>query len=201
MAEDCCKLVGNLNLTGIDGCIISLNMSSKSELIKECGSDILTGPTVGTVNITGYAVTPTDNDSGVHTGCPGKAGVSISWVRRYDCDNNILHFISGGAGSSYVAGDVGGLAGLHNSLGRKYSTISASASSGPATIYMETEQEDGYGLIYTGGPISFNSDDTLEFVNFMDSTGPTLYLQNFSLDLNPGEIPIANYSFVFSIVD
>jgi len=201
MANGCCKLVGNLDLPGIDGCVISLNMSSKAELIKECDDEVLVGPTVGTVSITGYAVTPTENDSGVHTGCPGKAGVSISWARRYDCDTNVLYFIPAGAGTSYIAGDVEGLATLHTSFGRAYSTISASASSGPATIYMETEQEDGYGLVYTGGPISFDSNNNLEFTNFMDSTGPMLYLQNFSLDMNPGEIPIASYSFTFSIVD
>lgn len=201
MANGCCKLVGNLNLSGIDGCIISLNMTSKSELIKECADEILAGPTVGTISITGYAVTPTDGDSGVHTGCPGKAGVAISWVRRYDCDTNVLYFIPGGAGSSYVAGDVGGLATLGNAFGRKYTTMSASSSSGPATIYMETEQEDGYGLVYTGGPIGFDTDSNLEFPNFVDPGGSPLFLQNFSLDLNPGEIPIATYSFVFSIVD
>ena len=201
MANGCCKLVGNLNLPGIDGCITSINMSSKAEIISECETDILVGPTVGTVSITGYAVTPTGNDSGVHTGCPGKAGVSITWVRRYDCDTNTLYFIAGGAGSSYIVGDVSGLAQLHTSFNRTYSTISASSSSGPATIYMETQQEDGYGLVYTGNPISFDSSDNLEFSNFIDPTGPTLYLQSFSLDLNPGEIPLATYSFTFSIVD
>ena len=66
---------------------------------------------------------------------------------------------------------------------------------------METEQQDGYGLVYTGKPIDFDTTSTLEYSNFLVDGGPTLYLQNFSLDMNPGEIPIASYSFTFSIVD
>lgn len=200
MADDCCRLVGNLNLN-IDGCIISVNVSTKPEIIKECGGNILIGPTIGTVSITGYAVTSTQNDSGIHTGCIGKAGVTIPWVRRYDCDLNVVYFIPSGEGASFVSGPVEEFAQLNTSTGRAYSTMSANAGSGPATIYMETQQEDGYGLTYRGGPIAFNTTDTLEYANFVETGGPILYLQSFSLDMNPGEIPVASYSFTFSITD
>jgi len=202
MADDCCRLVGNLELD-LEGCIISVNSSTRPEIIKKCGGEILVGPTMGTVSITGYAVTSTQQDSGIHTGCIGKAGVSIPWVRRYDCDLNVVYFIPAGEGASYVAGPVETLASIPGgqSTGRKYSTINANAGSGPATVYMETEQEDGYGLIYTGGPIPFDTSSTLEYDNFVIDNGPILYLQSFSLDMNPGEIPIASYSFAFSITD
>jgi hypothetical protein len=200
MADDCCRLVGDLVLN-IDGCIISINSSTRPEIIKECGTDILVGPTMGTISITGYAVTPTENDSGLHTGCAGKAGVTIPWVRRYDCDLNTVYFISAGQGASYVSGPVETLATLNNTTGRKYPTINASAGSGPATVYMLSEQEDGYGLNYTGGPIDFNTTESLQFANFVEEGGPILYLQNFSLEMTPGEIPVASYSFTFAVTD
>jgi len=200
MAENCCKLVGNLTIEGIAGCLTSVNVSSRSEIIRECGGEILIGPTTGTVSINGYAVEPTGEDSGVHTGCPGRAGVSIPWIRRYDCDNDILYLISSGQGSSFVAGDVQNLAVLNIASGRSFPSISASSTSGPATIYMETTQEEGYGLTYGGGPISFDTTEELIISNFGVGEGP-LYLQNFSVDLNPGEIPTASYSFLFVIND
>ena len=200
MAENCCKLVGNLTIDGIAGCITSVNVSSRSEVLRECGGELLIGPTTGTVSITGYAVESTEGDSGIHTGCPGRAGVSIPWVRRYDCDNDVLYLISGGQGSSFVAGDIEGLAALVIGTGRSFPSISASSTSGPASVYMETSQEEGYGLDYGGGPISFDTRAELLISNFGVGEGP-LYLQNFSLEMNPGEIPTASYSFLFVIND
>jgi len=200
MAENCCKIVGNLTIDGIDGCITSVNVSSRSEILRECGGEILIGPTTGTVSITGYAVTSTENDSGIHTGCPGRAGVSIPWVRRYDCDQDILYLIAGGQGSSFIAGDIENSATLNIATGRSFPSISASSTSGPATVYMETFQEEGYGLNYTGGPIAFDTREELIINNFGVGEGP-LYLQNFSVEFNPGEIPTASYSFLFVIND
>ena len=200
MAEECCKLVGNLTITGITGCLTSVNVSSRSEVVRECGGVVLVGATTGTVSITGYAVDSTQDDSGVHTGCPGKAGVSIPWVRRYDCETNTLHLISAGQGSSFIAGEIDGSASLAVGTGRSFPTLSANSSSGPATVYMETTQEEGYGLVYTGGPIAFDTRNELIIDNFGVGQGP-LYLQNFSVDFNPGEIPVASYSFLFVSTD
>ena len=196
MADDCCKLVGNLTIDGLDGCITSVNVSSRSEIIKECGGEILIGPSTGTVSITGY-VSPSPS---IHTGCPGRAGVSIPWVRRYDCDDDIVYLIPAGQGSSFIAGDVEGLATLATATGRTFPSISASSTSGPCTVYMETAQEDGYGLIYAGGPISFDTRNVLIISNFGVGEGP-LYLQNFSVEFSPGEIPSATYSFLFVMND
>lgn len=203
MANGCCKLVGNFNVN-LDGCIISVSNSSKIEIIKECGGELLVGPTIGNLTMTAYAVDLTQGNP-IHVGCPGRAGLSVNWVRRYDCDTNTVYFISAGQGSSYKAGEETDLAKFGIELGigtgRTYSAISANSSSGPATIYMDTPQEDGYGLVYTGEPLPFDTDDTLIFQNFLETGGPALYLQNFSIELSPGEIPVANYSFVFWVDD
>jgi len=192
MADDCCKLVGNLKLPEALGCITSVNVSSKLEIIKKCGTEILTGPTTGTVSITGYAT------ESIHVGCPGRAGVSIPWIRKYDCEagNDTVYMIPGGQGSSFVAGDVESLAALKIGSGRSFISISANSTSGPATVYMETSQEDGYGLDYDGGPIPFDTETNLIILSAGQLPAP-LYLQNFSVEFNPGSIPTATYSFLF----
>lgn len=192
MAE-CCQLVGNLSI-GETGCYISINTSCSTEIINACGDDTpLCGPTTQSVTLAGYAA-----DS-IHVGCPGRAGVSLPWVRKYDCDNNKVHFLFAGKGQSYVAGDVGGLATLDTAVGCVPSSVSFSASStsGPTSIYMTTSQENGYGLKYTGNPISFTTtkEGTIIDLNVGDIEG-TFYLQTFNLDLQPGQLPVANYTFV-----
>jgi len=195
MAEDCCKLVGNLEI-GINGCIVSVNVNSQAEIIKECGDVILLGPSTGTVSITGY----TSESPDIHVGCPGRVGVSIPWVRRFDCDEGTgIHLIPAGQGPSYLAGDIEGLATLNNDTGRSYTSVNANASSGPSSVYMETEQVEGYGLTYNGGPISFNTSQSMVFPNFGVGSGD-MYLQNFSLEMSPGQVPTANYSFMFVII-
>jgi len=193
MAGDCCKLAGNLVL-GISGCVISVSVNSKIEILKECGGALLVGPTTGTISLSAYA------SNILHTGCPGRAGVSIPWMKRYDCDTNTVYFINSGEGSSYIAGDINSLASLSITSGRSYPIINASSASGPSSVYMETNQEDGSGLVYTGKPISFDTKSSLIFSNFGVGSGD-LYLQNFSLELNPGELPTCSYSFVFIVSD
>jgi hypothetical protein len=245
MAGECCKVVGNVNLCAgnVDlGCVLSINVSSRLEILKKCGNSILIGSVLGTVSITAYAT------SSIYTGCPSKANVSIQWLKRLDCDADRTYFIAAGEGPAAIAGNIRGnttlyyvdglgneidIAVLNASTGKQYGTISASSSSGPAAIYMHTTQVDGYGLTYVGGPIAF--DTSLE----ADPTNPessrsvfvegrnvpvystllppigvrngsvceplcgdsVLYLQSFSLDMNPGEIPIATYSYNFVIDD
>jgi len=191
MAEDCCKLVGNLNLN-LEGCIISVNVSGKTEVNVSCGEP-LPGPTTGTVSLTGYA------DTTMFVGCPGRAGVSIPWVRKYDCENNKVYFIFSGEGSSFIEGDADRFVTLNQTLNRTFKSINASSSSGPQSIYMETTHVDGYGLTYDGNPISFTTDPEGTIIpNFGVGEGD-MYLQNFSLEANPGSLPTASYSFVFTM--
>jgi len=223
---DCCQLVGSLTLDNLLGCVISINVSSKLELLKQCANSLLIGATLGSVSITGYAAPE------IHVGCPGRAGVSVQWMKRLDCDAAKTYFLAAGEGPSYVAGDIKAtvngseqeLAVINNSVNRSYPTISASSSSGPAAIYMKTNQTDGYGLTYVGHPIAIDTSLTpyisdpmrgtrtisingesrtvysMVLPNFGIGQGP-MYLQNFSLEMNPGELPVATYSFAFVIED
>lgn len=189
---DCCKLAGNLSIGG-SGCYTSVSTSCSTEITNACGDDTpLCGPTTQSVTLAGYA------SNAVHVGCPGRAGVSIPWIRKYDCVNNKVYFLFAGKGQSYTAGDVGGLASISCAVDAPSSdAFSASSSSGPASVYMETSQENGYGLNYTGGPISFTTSKEGTTVNLnVGNISGLFYLQSFSLDMQPGQLPVANYTFV-----
>lgn len=188
---DCCQLAGNL-VVG-KGCYISANTSCSTEITNACGDDTpLAGPTTQTITLAGYA------SSTVHIGCPGRAGVSIPRITKYDCVNDEVYFLFAGEGQSYVAGDVEGLASINNTVDApSSSSFSASSSSGPTSIYMETSQENGYGLNYSGDPISFTTTKEGTTVNLnIGNIGGGFYLQSFSLDMQPGQLPVANYTFI-----
>ena len=190
MPAGCCKLVGEFPIS-TDKCYVSINVSSSTEssLIE---SQLVVGPTVGTVSITGHA------QDTVHIGCPGRASVQIPWLRKWDCDSNNLYFIPQGEGRSAIFGEVAGMASLHHTIGT-YRIVNASSSSGPAALYTDEYQTDGYGLSYSGGPITFSTDPdgvTWDGAGLELGVG-TMYMQNFNVEFTPGEIPIASYSFVF----
>lgn len=192
--ESCCNLVGNFNAAGED--IISINVRSSTEVSKLDGK-IIIGPTVGSIGLTKYASTE------VYVGCPGRAGVQIPWVRRYDCENDLVYFIFAGAGRSYISGSTNGNVSIINEA-IKYGVIQASASSGPTSLYQASDQTDGYGLKYTdmNSDWSFETKDagSCTFTNFGIGTGP-LYMQSFSIDFVPGQVPIATYDLVFTTAD
>ena len=65
---------------------------------------------------------------------------------------------------------------------------------------METSQENGYGLNYSGGPMSFTTSKEGTIVNLnVGNISGVFYLQTFSLDMQPGQLPVANYTFVRSL--
>ena len=125
--EDCCKLVGDLKLN-IDGCIISVSTGCNTEIITACADEPQEGPSTTTVNLSGYA------NSDLWVGCPSKAGVSIPFVRKYDCENDILYLIFSGQGQSFFTGDADELVTLNTTLETTCASYSASSSSGPATL-------------------------------------------------------------------
>lgn len=194
MANVCCQVVGGLNLS-IDACVISINVNANTETFWLC-NEVKLGPTIGSVSVSAYA------SDQLFKGCPSKAGVSINWIRKYNCEDNEVHFINSSQGQSYIAGEDGGLVRLNNSSGRSYPVINASSSSGPTSIYTQTDRVDGFGLSYSGKPWQFNtsSDESLIIENFGAGAGD-MYLQNFDLTLNPGTFPLANYTFMFFIDD
>lgn len=192
MANECCNLVGDLELGLRDGCIISVSSNCTTEITSNCGEDDpQEGATTYTVSLSGYA------EDRIHVGCAGRAGVSIPWLTRYDCDNNRVYLISSGEGKSYTTTDAERLARVKNALGPKCDAWSANSTNGPTSIYMVSEQTNGYGLIYTGRPFAFDTADNRDTYD-LGRLGAGFYMQSFSLEMQPGQLAIANYSFVRS---
>jgi len=224
MAIDCCRLVSGLQLN-VNGCVVSINMNSSTEIIKECESEdvgvtgeILIGATKGSMSINTFVKEYTDapDSTIIFTECSTSANLSIPWMTRYDCDsgNDYTQYINTGQGAATIIGEPPYVV-LLNSVVTAYPNLTANSSSGPATIYSLQPQIDGYGLSYTGGPIDFNSSDeaTLKIslgdiipTNILTELGfpaelgnTTMYLQSFNVNYTPGEIPTANYSYAFSL--
>lgn len=188
--DACCKLVANFPID-VDS-VISVSSKTNTEITKT-GNELIVGPTVGTISISAYA------SKERHVGCIGRASVTIPWLRKYDCDTDTLYFLFAGQGDSFLAGDVDDLAELKVEA-VSYRVINASASSGPVTLYEDGMQTDGYGLIYTGDPWSFETETNRTVVI---DTGVGDYgrmpLQSFSLQCDSGQLPIANYEFLFQV--
>jgi hypothetical protein len=194
MSEVCCQLVGDLALDFSEGCLISINTTCNTEAIIACGEENpLAGPTTGTLSITSF----TGNE--LWEGCPSKVGLSVNYLRRYDCESNILYFIPNGQGQSFIYGDI-----TSNIAEIKYKlftcvALSASSSSGPAAIYTNTPQTNGYGLIYNGGPINIETTPEMLPMQLGVLPGSDLYLQSFSFDAQPGQFPTVTYSFAYTL--
>jgi len=199
MAIDCCCMAGDFSVN-LDGCLISLSTSSKTQFSQLCSDNTaIIGPVVGTLSITAYAADT------IYKGCPAGAGVSMPWLVKYDCDNDRLYYLFGGEGSSYTTGDVT-TATKHVTAAARYKSISASAGSGPATPCTVACREEGYGLTYIGGPISFSTSSSQELsfsssyiISDLGAEDSVMYLQSFSVEYTPGSIPVASYSFLFRV--
>jgi hypothetical protein len=202
MATECCTLVGGFEIN-IPGCFISASTSSKAEFVKLCGDQVLTGPAVGSLSLSAYV------GESIYVGCSANAGVSMPWISKYDCINDTTHFLFGGEGNSYTSGDsgdIGAYATKNYSSNLRFLSINANASSGPASFVQSVCREEGYGLNYSQGPISFNTANQAELVmpspiNDLGAVDGLVYLQSFSLELSPGNIPTASYSFIFAVGD
>ncbi len=199
MAIDCCCLTGNFRIN-LDGCIISMNTSSKAQFMQLCDEDVITGPVIGNLSITAYA------SDQLYKGCPAGAGVSIPWLSKFDCDNGLMHYIFGGEGVSFTTGEVSSYASKHHSANVSYYSVSANAGAGPATFCQQVCREEGYGLTYGGDPIPFSTavEDTMirpaeDILSNLGSADGNIYLQSFSLNLTPGNIPTASYNFLFTV--
>jgi len=196
MAKDCCQLVGNLDL-GINGCIISISTSCNTELNFSCGTP-LEGMSTASVNISALH-TYAGGSFAIWKDCPTKAGVSIPYITKYDCENDKVYFIFSGHGQSFGFGSYSSLVTLKNSLATTCMALSASSSSGPSALYTMDTQTNGYGLTYGGGPIAFDTsaDGTAISLGGIFS-GITMYLQNFNIDAQPGQYPTVSYTLVYA---
>jgi hypothetical protein len=170
-------------------------MNSSTEIAK-IGTETIVGPTIGNISISAYA------SYTMHQGCPTRANLTLNWIRKYDCDNDVVYFIYAGAGKSSMFGETSkyGLS-FYLDLNRSFRMLNASSTSGPAALYTDETQREGYGLKYTGGPISIDvtDDKDVPTMNFSAIDIQEAYLQSFSFEASPGGLPTVSYSFAFAI--
>ncbi len=206
MAGSCCYLVGEFNVTAPGIISVTSQGSTEVTLITAGDTNATTvGPSTGTVSISAYA------GSSRYYGCPGRAGVSVPWLTKSNCAENVYLF--GGAGKSYISGNDGvgsyatfpQITGVSNPV-NDFNVINASASSGPAALYEDSIQYDGYGLIYRGNP--WHIDTTKETGSESCTINLTSYgiggygsckLQNLQIQVVPGQVPVVNMSFIYSL--
>ena len=194
-----CFIAGNLfpDLAGLG--IISVNLRVNTEVTLTGNNIVLTGPTVGDLSVTAYAPL-----SGETLSCPGRAGASFNWDRRNECDSGggiIVHFIPRGGVKAFREGAVTNKISI-TTINQSIS-VNASAASGPFTPVIYLNHYDGYNFSYTGVPISVSQIDSQQaknldiFDNIIEIPG-TLYLQSFSWQYDPPNVPTVSYSFLFS---
>jgi len=205
-----CNVAGEFKVLAGYG-IISANLRSNVNFsIGETGV-ILYGPATGDLSITAYApLTPADT---ANLSCPGRAGSQFNWAQFIECENDssgfIVHYVPNGRNSGYMEGDVTEKISMVSLPGcTNYKTFSISAGSGPSTPSLRFTHRDGYYLTYKNGspiPIGIESGTNPTVVGFLTSgaepllpPGSKLYLNSFSWEYNPPEIPIVSYSFLFS---
>ena len=129
-----------------------------------------------------------------------------------------MYYIPNGGAKSFTEGDVGTGATEDISIDPavKYDSVQASASSGPATVYLRSEHTDGYNFQYLGGPIRVydrviqvmnvggqfpTDDDTVSSYGALADVLPEsseLFLMNFSWEQTPPNIATVSYSFAYT---
>jgi hypothetical protein len=196
-----CHVSGEFPILGSLG-IISANLRTNTDVIVTEGGLILYGPAFGDLSISAYA--PLSDDERTSLGCPARAGVSYNWDRRYACEgvgNMDVYFIPRGKIRSYKEGDITAAITMTEIV--RYPFFSASAGSGPATPYLIEDHVDAYNFTYSGDPIAISSSDATNEKNVsifggILPTGSRLYLQSFSWEYTPPNVPNVSYSFLFS---
>lgn len=200
MSESCvCHIVANFPYL-VDYGIISATLKTNKNVVVTEGGLVLYGPTLGDLSITAYSPLPT----GTVIGCPSRAGVGYEWDQRFDCESRDfrVYFIPRGKDRAYIEGDAPSSQITMTSV-NSYTTFSASAASGPFSLYLELTHKDGYNFRYSGPPIQIDSSNgrSSTSVPFLASILPAasrLYLTNFAWEYNPPNIPTVSYSFLFS---
>jgi len=170
--------------------IISANLRSNTQIIITTERQILVGPSLGELSITGYAVTDERFE------CPGRAGVSYEWIQKYDCLADKTYFVPSRGDKAFIEGEVSSSISITSIL--TSTGFSASASSGPHTVYLDSKHEDGYDFSYDGHPIAVTGRDTSAGIIGDLLPAGTAYLTTFSWEQTPPNIPTVSYSFIFA---
>jgi len=215
MAECTCNIAANFpGLQGLNLGIISVSLRSSQNISVMNDGLKLLGAATGDLSITAYAPLNT----GEELACPGRAGVSFEWDQRIACDdvvgssygmpiygtgqsNLTVYFIARAKDKAYKEGDVTSQISMTNY--NSYETFSASAASGPFTMYLKTMHHDGYNFSYTGSPLPINKNNgrnptRISWLADILPAGSKLYLSNFTWEYTPVGVPTVSYSFIFS---
>lgn len=200
---DCCNLVGNFpDPPASWGNLISISSKGNTNVTlvgdtTTIGGALLTEPHLGSITMTFYA------SLNKHYGCPGRANVTINWIKKSDCDSYV--FLYGGAGKSTISGDVDNYVefpSLNGDVNNPVSVtkyVDANASSGPDKQYRFETQYDGYGLIYKGSP--FTIDTTVENDCIFDLSwllGGFGYLQSLTFQCTPNNLPTLSLDLIYT---
>jgi hypothetical protein len=192
----CCQVVGDFFTHApfsLPGCIISVNNNINTEYNDYGCGGLTGGPRIGTLNISGYV------SGEIHQGCPGRAGAQVLWSRKYSCDEDKTYFIFLGPGRSFAQDGAASKVSIGSAAASTSTAISASAQSGPASLFTMSEQTEGLGMSYSHGPISF--DTSTESGCTLGNMGLGIgdyYLQTFNIECVPGSVPIASYTFAYN---
>lgn len=189
--SDCfCNIAANFPELGNYG-VISANLSTNANVLLTNEGLVLRAPSIGSLAISAYSLL---NNASLE--CSGKVSVSYEWMQRFDCDNNIMYVIPRGVSKVAIEGDTDSTISMTPIV--SYTTFNASAASGPVTPYFLNVHKDGYGFSFTGTPFSISGRDVNTSV--LDAILPNesaLYLNNFSWEHTPPNIPVVSYSFLF----
>ncbi len=192
MASECeCNIAAMFPSVGGHG-IVSASLRSNTQIMITSDRKILIGATIAELAITGYG----GEDIFAFT-CPGQAGVSYEWVQKYDCLADKTYFVPRGGDKAFTEGAVTTDIKMM-SAGIISKGFSASASSGPHTVYLSSSHEDGYDFSYTGRPIPVTGRNTSAGIIGSLLPNGTAYLTNFRWEQTPPNIPTVSYSFIFA---
>lgn len=170
---------------------IAVSLRANTQILITTERLVLVGASVGELSITAYSAY--ENFS-----CPGKASVNYEWMQRYDCINDIMHFIPKGGDRSYFEGELTNDISMTSVV--SYQSFSASAASGPHTPYLMTTHYDGYDFSYNGDPIEVNGRWTgAGAVENLLPVGSEVYLTSFTWEQTPPNWPTVSYSFMVSL--
>lgn len=156
----------------------------------------LTGPSIGTLNITAYAFAQGTTDKFLGTACPSSAGIDFPTQNRFDCENNITRIIRTKTGNAFREGDpITGIT-LSGDI-CSFRTVNASAQGGPFNRVIDTDRYIGTDLVNTTPPFPFDSTDadTLDFTIL----GLDVKLTSFNISISAPSVATSSFTFTYSI--
>jgi hypothetical protein len=188
-----CNLAGMLSMNYAG--ITSASLNGGTEVTISDDGTVLIGATINNLSITAWAYVP-GSDRFLGATCNASANAEIRWMTKYDCVNDVTHFVplSGGK-ASIVGGPINGIS-LSCDPGIVSKSFNASVGQGPTTPYSTENRRDGFNLIYSGTPIQVESGSPRSYGINLGPVSVTAYLQSFSLTINPPSPATVNYSFV-----